>query len=883
MPSPVDFSPPRRSGVLVLELEDSPLEPGLAGQLSEASARLGPIATVTGQYHSLALSPDGRLLAAGTERGWRLLDAPALTRRAELEGGAVSQVAFSPDGARLAAAVSDWRAPCRRVPPGRTRALRTRLLSLDPGPEPLLLEGPQPQQLAWSDPDTLWAAEGETLRSWRLPRGRRWLRAWRPACAPGPEHPLPGPARALLPADGALLVLAGGALLRIQPGGAPTPLATLPGATEAARSPDGRWLAILCAGHSAKLSVWPADELLGPPVASLLLDRSQRWLPGLAFAGDRLWVGTRWAVLAWDFLQGDADARPLQLERPSASREPATLTPPLAALVDSSSRRSQPALGANQIRGISALTGDARGLYLCDSGLFRRLDARSGAPDSHQVPLQGDCAASAGPHPRLICRDLDRDILLWDLRAELAASERPLARLPGGASVIAGQHLVVQLEDGAFGRYRLEDGALEARGAPLFEPPRVARALTASPDGRCVIAINDRRLVALNAAELTPRWTREGALWWLSPVAAGERELARAEPGRIHILDLESGQPLRALPSPVRAPQLLRFTPHGLLVCGELIALLDPADGAVRRVPGLRRVLAASDEVLICLEGGEAPGEALVPEVWGGPEGVALRSLPEGRLLARRVHGGPIEAAALLPDGGFVTCGGGHLCLWPPPEEPPGAPVPDLQERCAQRLEDYRLSLLALSAADMDRLVSALRMDGPPAAPEDFEIGGEAAKQLARWHDGPVDLSARMAHGLVLVLPAVVAARPPDRPPMPGRFSRPVYLEGALQHRGADRFQELMDVRLVNLRSGEVITAPLITQSPDAMTWGSPAPPGPPPRPPEPPPGQWCAVYFSVDLQEMTGELEPGRYRLRLQHRLVDGLRTEPVEFQICG
>lgn len=118
-----------RSGVLVPELEGRPLASDLIAQkndsgqspplldhpdtalLSKASARLGPVATVTSQYHSLKHAPDGCLLAAGTERGWRLLNAPALTWRAAVDGGAVRRVALSPDGARLAAAVSDWRLP----------------------------------------------------------------------------------------------------------------------------------------------------------------------------------------------------------------------------------------------------------------------------------------------------------------------------------------------------------------------------------------------------------------------------------------------------------------------------------------------------------------------------------------------------------------------------------------------------------------------------------------------------------------------------------------------------------------------------------------------------------------------------------------------------
>ncbi len=164
----------------------------LLGVLPDGKARswaipagtAGPEVQLPAHIETLAYSPDGAWIAAGTEEGWvELLSASfEVLGRLGPEVGAVDTLAWSPDGKLLAAAGSDDAVALWDVP-GRRLIARLRGSHGHPGP---LAFAPDGHTLATGFPDgtvRLWDLTGAAIRgedalsAWLQRLGLRWTDA----------------------------------------------------------------------------------------------------------------------------------------------------------------------------------------------------------------------------------------------------------------------------------------------------------------------------------------------------------------------------------------------------------------------------------------------------------------------------------------------------------------------------------------------------------------------------------------------------------------------------------------------------------------------------------------------------------------------------------
>ncbi|MCL4368249.1 MAG: hypothetical protein M1337_03660 [Actinobacteria bacterium] len=84
-----------------------------------SGSELGTLTQTDGTARSIVFSPDGRLLAAGSDNGIELWDTARRQRLLTLSGhtGSVGDLAFSPDGATLASGSGDGTVRLWRVTP----------------------------------------------------------------------------------------------------------------------------------------------------------------------------------------------------------------------------------------------------------------------------------------------------------------------------------------------------------------------------------------------------------------------------------------------------------------------------------------------------------------------------------------------------------------------------------------------------------------------------------------------------------------------------------------------------------------------------------------------------------------------------------------------
>lgn len=138
---------------------------------SEDGRRLGDTAAVDGRYRVIAVSPDGRqIAAAGTGQTITLLDAPSLAVRKRLRGSedGIHSLAFSPDGKWLVSGGNDH---------------QTRIWDVGSvaGPEQLnsaVVEVPGSNLLRVAGPDGIWTGNGKRFGSISLEAadGRKVIR-----------------------------------------------------------------------------------------------------------------------------------------------------------------------------------------------------------------------------------------------------------------------------------------------------------------------------------------------------------------------------------------------------------------------------------------------------------------------------------------------------------------------------------------------------------------------------------------------------------------------------------------------------------------------------------------------------------------------------------
>ena len=241
------------------------------------------LGTHSGAAYSVAISPDGTLVASGggrddgTVRLWTLGEAPALL--AELQvGAAVTSLAFSPDGARLAA--GDGGGMLHVWTLGDPPALWTeqttphgtvRSVAFSPDGARLMTAGSDGTMM-------LWAADGAALESVLTLAGHEGA-VWSAAFSP----------------DGARLVSGGNdATVRLWDAASGDALAVLKGhagvVTRVAFNPDGTL--ILSADWNGTLRVW---NVVSGETAALLTGHAEQ-IYGAAFSPD----GTLIASVGWD-------------------------------------------------------------------------------------------------------------------------------------------------------------------------------------------------------------------------------------------------------------------------------------------------------------------------------------------------------------------------------------------------------------------------------------------------------------------------------------------------------------------------------------------------------------------------------------------------------
>jgi len=281
-----------------------------------------------------------------------------------------------------------------------------------------------------------------------------------------------------------------------------------------------------------------------------------------------------------------------------------------------------------------------------------------------------------GDHLAIGTRD---EVFVWNLR-----DERPLGRIPGGASALAffpdGERLAVASRHGVW-VYELDPPQ------PVLELEDHGAALAVSPDGH-LLATSDRRGVTVRE---TGNWSV------LHRLSGASGPLAFAPDGETLATGSRDGITLWSMggsggnvvledsPAGTRGPfpggGSVVFSPDG----GVVIAPLRPklaggefALGCWDAHTGRERASLPADADgdghtgLISGLAVDRSGELLVTGSWD--HSVRLWDLESGRLLRTLLgHRGEVWSAAIAPDGAFVASGGkgGEVKIWPVREPRP--------------------------------------------------------------------------------------------------------------------------------------------------------------------------------------------------------------------
>jgi WD40 repeat protein len=274
-----------RAGVSVT---DPPAEVDLWDLASHRLVRR--LTGITGEFGSLAFSPDGHLLAGGGQNSTRIWDVGTGTQRAVLhgQGGPITSVVFSRDGRSLATVSfdgSDW---VWQV------ATATPYLKVTNGQGGVTLPGSQPAAFSPGDQYLSVGNTGSDINRYNLST----------AAAVGAAMDVQQQVSELISSpDGRTLVAAGpdGSLFELDMGQRTfyVPGADLP--TALTVSPDGRTAATGSADGTVEL--WPADD----PATARILARSTAGIADAAFSpgGDLLAaIGNDCTVRVWDAATG---------------------------------------------------------------------------------------------------------------------------------------------------------------------------------------------------------------------------------------------------------------------------------------------------------------------------------------------------------------------------------------------------------------------------------------------------------------------------------------------------------------------------------------------------------------------------------------------------
>jgi WD40 repeat protein len=583
--------------------------------------RVRQVATLdggAGGVRAVAFSPDGaRVAAAGADGTVRVWDRQAAQKVLTLRGpddDAITAVAFSPDGRRLASGSA-------------AGALRV-----------------------WD------AAEGEEVATWRGhaagvtslafdPDGRR-------LASTGKEKPIRGELKLWDPTDGK--PLAGATSQNI--------LAAV------AFSPDGRRL--VTAGHDVIVAVWDAATL---DCIGALKGRSAWEVPwsSVAYSADGGWVAAgspAGVVRVWDT---------------ATEQELFSVVTPAQAGVSGlafsgrDGRFLAAATAGNTVQGwfvksgkpaftlrghrraVTAVAWSHDGRCLASASLDRTVKLWDlGSPDEAltlQPPNQGITGVAFSPDgARLAAATRDRTLQVW--AAETGEHVFTLTRLPGAVSGVAfspdGGWLAsadangtVRLREAATGR---EVAALRCGGA--------VHAVAFSPDGG--------RLAAAGADGVVRVWEvpagREvaalpyggGAVHAVAFSLDGDRLAAAGDEGVARVWDAASGRELLALDHPGGPVYAVAFSPDGRRLAtacqDEVIRVWDAAAG------GLVRTLRGHAGAVWGLAYG--PGGRLAS---AGDDGVVRLWDAAGReLLTLRGHTEAVRAVAFSRDGRRLASGG---------------------------------------------------------------------------------------------------------------------------------------------------------------------------------------------------------------------------------
>jgi WD40 repeat protein len=660
-----------------LDLHGDPLPEGAVARLGSLRYRLAGSSS-----YSVALSPDGKMLAVGASAGLTgssitLFEANTgrVLRRLPGHAHVVRGLAFSPDGKLLASGGGDGRVALWDLQSGRE------LWRVESGGDSLAF---------FPDGKVLAAEEGRGVRLFDVNPVRRGLlleghtdRVMAVAVAPD------GKSLASAAMDGTVRVwdaAAGKERLRLN-----TPPKY---GLALAYSPDGKALA--CATFDGRLLVWDAAS------------GRERWavqspddaLQNVVFAPDGSELYTaRGTVRAWDAATGK--------------------------------ELRHAGVGGQDVFRL-ALSPDGRLLYgIVRDGVVRLWETKKMAaraiPDGHAAGVQSLAVAADG---RTVATADGVAVRLWDAatgrqRHRIAApGSQHVAFAPDGRSLAAsGAWGAVTLWDAATGERRGPDFKASAGGPVAFLGDKWLASATLDARIEALEVASGRRGPHVFEAEVN-RVTSTIGTPVPFVVAPDGRTVAAPtqtpDPAPVQLWDALSGEKKAKTALPGRP---LAFSPDGALLAlatADGLALVSTRSGEPVRAcadagPGVRSAAFSPDGWE--LAGGMAGGEVRIWEVATG----GLRRSHEG-------HSGPVLALAYLPDGRLVSGSADQTALvweaWPAP------PAERLSARDLAGLWDDLAGADAARAAravrrlqgDPERAVAALGERVRPVAADERQV-----------------------------------------------------------------------------------------------------------------------------------------------------------------